>query len=211
MNENEAIKFLQAIELPEIELPAGKQKLKTALLAAAHPKRCIPAKWFIPAGLTSAAATLVVIVSVTILGTGSPQALAQETVRRMIIQLGKLSPAERTEMENRWQANLDIFTDALAADDLAILTPEQVEQFEREVLLPMNEALAAAGRETRMGDSEQAPAPAAPRVATYLHYTDATGQCITFGVDENNLPVMVMRLCLGDRPNFDQPHSAIIE
>jgi hypothetical protein len=204
MSENETTKLLQDLELPEIQLPANRQNLKTALLTQS--RRSPSRRWYIPAGLSMTAAIVLILVT-TLIGTRSPQALAQETVRRMFIRLESLSPAEREQIERRLQADLEnTLLEAQAAGDLITLDREQ---FEREVLAPMEARARAEGTfdivlEPGASEPSLPPPPPTPEFLTYLRYTNAAGQTVIVGVDENNLPVMkLIRLAEGSAPSQD--------
>ncbi len=205
MSESETTKLLQDLELPEIHLPVNRQSLKTSLLTQS--RQPSSRRWFIPAGLSTAAAVAVVFVT-TLIGTGSPQALAQETVRKMVTRLENLSSAEREEIESRMQADLEnTLLEAQSAGDLTTLSREQ---FEQEIPDPMEARLLARDAETfdvfiATDETPHASPPPAPLEAvTYLRYTNPSGQVVIVGVDENNLPVMkLIRLADDDAPPQD--------
>jgi hypothetical protein len=211
MNDDELQNKLERLELPEAELLQHKRLLLLQLkqvpqqsrvaMGIAKIKQMYSSHKYTFSTLTAAVLLAVVAVAFNFFNiNATPQAQAQDAVKRSMKFADKLSPEKRAEIEGKIQADLKAtLEEAYNAADLKILTPEEFNaEFNADAALNPKldkifnvrlEHMNAKGGESSKFDSFPgklfAPKPDA-EVVKYLRYTDSKSRAVTIGVDKDD-------------------------
>lgn len=217
MTNDELQNKLERLELPEAELLQHKRLLLMQLehapkqsrlrLGIAKIKQMYSSHKYAFGTLTAAVLLAVVAVAFNFFNlNATPQAQAQDALKKTMKFAEKLTPEQRAEIEEKIQADLKAtLEEAYNAPDLKILTPEEFQaEFNADAALnpKLEEALNArldhikVNAEGEEGSKLEAiPAklrafkmfkPGNEDVTKYLRYTDPQGRAVTLGVDKDD-------------------------
>jgi hypothetical protein len=196
MNEINQVE-LQNMAIPIVNLKQHKVQLKTALLSSSRPENntnsirealenLMSKKRLVLSG-AALVITALAISAISLFGTQSPYASAEQLTKQSISAVGKLSPSQLQQVNAQVHGNAE--AELLAAENsknLTILTYAQLEaQGSQSGIVGIPNPLSA-----QQGNS--GPQLLNLKDLKYLRYTDANGTVHTIGVDAQGVPVIEM-------------------
>lgn len=176
MNKDDLIKKLENLDLPEVELPSHQRRLKMALLSSGYWKEknaMSLLKKFAPIGAVAVIALLVVVGASYFKNPSSQVAYAKEIAQKSYQTIVNLPADQQAKISaSLGMDSRTILQEAYNAKDLQALTYDE------------------------FAGQEEGPLPPDPdgklRTLKFLRFTNADGQIITLGIDQNsNLPMFV--------------------
>lgn len=194
--------------VPTASLAAHQAQLKQALLAASPPTKTttkhiwrilMRKKKIVIPGVASAVVALALAVGIVI--QMQMPVSAAELTRRSIHTVATLSPSERKDLNTRVNGDAQkVLEDAKKAKDLKVLTYDEYKKQATQVPGAPNGSASLP-----IGDRAGGPDITKLR---YLVYTGNDGTHNVIGIDDNNLPVLIMTYRSG--PDGGQQGSAMI-
>lgn len=210
MNHDELQNKLEGLKLPEVELFQHKRLLLMQLEQAPQQSRLgqgiakithmLSSHKYAFSTVTAAVLLAVVAVAFNFFNlNATPQAQAQDAIKRSMKFADKLTPERRAEIEEKIQADLKAtLEEAYNAPDLKILTPEEFNaEFNSDAALNpkldkiLNVRLEHMNANVEVSKTDSFPGklffpkPNAD-VVKYLRYTDSEGRAVTIGVDKDD-------------------------
>ncbi len=185
MNPDELQHALETLDVPEIELPTYRSRLKLALLNSLRPNTPMTSftsfRFLLPVG---GIAALVLAIGGATYMAGTQTSYAAELASKSMQAIIQLSEVEQGALNMHLHAEAEsILAQATQADDISVVSPEEVTG----LLYPsswMDELSAdeRASFEARLADEDLAN-------AQFLQFTDDAGQKVLIAINSDNLPV----------------------